>query len=65
MPQYTVKHQCDRTCANCDYYSFDIFQDSFGPYSEEYCEKGQYGHVSRYAEPCKYYKNCLDVVKEA
>lgn len=60
MSQYIVKHQCDRTCANCDYYSFDIFEDSFGTYSEEYCEKGQYGHVNRYAEPCKFFKDCME-----
>ena len=56
MPQYTVRHQCDRTCANCEYYDWDIFEDSFGPYTEEYCTKGNYGHVGRYSEPCKDFK---------
>ncbi len=56
MGQYEVKHQCDQTCANCEYYDWDIFEDSFWQYTEEYCEKGHYGHVSRYAEPCKDFK---------
>lgn len=56
MSQYTVKHQCDRTCANCEYYEFDIIEDSFGPYTEEYCSKGNYGHVGLYSEPCEDFK---------
>ena len=56
MGQYTVKHQRDRTCLNCEHYDWAIIQDSFGEAVQEYCDKNHYDHVSRYAEPCKDYK---------
>lgn len=40
MGQYTVKHQRDRTCSDCKYYSPDIFEDSFGEWTDENCDKG-------------------------
>lgn len=52
--------QCDRTCKNCQYFEFDILEDSYGPYSELYCEKGNYGHVGLYSEPCKDFKDNLE-----
>lgn len=56
MSQYTVKHQCDRTCADCEYYDYEITWDSFGPIREEYCSKNHYGHVGWYSEPCEDFK---------
>ena len=55
MPQYKVRHQCDKTCNDCEYYSCDIFEDSFGTYIDEYCDRAQYGHVGQYSEPCKFF----------
>jgi hypothetical protein len=34
------------------YYSKDMFEDSFGPYTEESCTKGHHRHVRQYAEAC-------------
>ena len=53
MPQYQVRHQTDQTCGCCSYYDCATFEDSFGPYTEETCAKGHYGHVGYFAEACK------------
>lgn len=53
MGQYQVRHQCDRTCADCIYYDYHERPDDFGPVIDEYCDKGHYGHVGYYSEPCK------------
>ena len=56
MSNYKVRHQCDRTCADCDYYDYQDREDSFGPVRDEYCDKGHYGHVGYYSEACKDFK---------
>ena len=53
MSQYTVKHQCDKTCFDCKHYEGSILEDSMGPYLSEYCKMGHYENVGRYSEPCK------------
>lgn len=53
MGQYTVKHQRDRTCADCKFYDFNTFEDSFGEWTEENCDKGRLEYVNRYSEPCE------------
>ena len=44
------------TCINCEHYSWDLLEDSFGPYALEYCEKDQYPHVGMWKEPCEHFK---------
>lgn len=53
MSLYEVKHQTDKTCGYCSHYSCDTYEDSFGPYTEESCTEGHYGHVGYFAEACK------------
>lgn len=53
MGQYKVKHQCDRICAECEWYHKDRLEDSFGPYVEETCSKGHYKRVHQYADACR------------
>jgi hypothetical protein len=62
MEQCNVKEKPELTCANCKYYDWDIFEDSFGQYTDEYCAKGNYGHVGRYSETCRDFNDVL--VKE-
>lgn len=35
MAQYQVRHQTDKTCGYCCHYDCSVFEDSFGPYTEE------------------------------
>lgn len=56
MGQYQVRHQCDRPCADCIHYNYDIFEDDFGTMREEYCNKGHNDRVGYYSEVCKDYK---------
>lgn len=51
---------CNKTCANCQHFDWDIFEDSFGPYAEEYCSEGEHKYVSRYAEPCNKFKDIME-----
>lgn len=52
MPQYKVRHQCDRTCADCGHYDRDTFEDSFGPFTDETCAKSHYDRVGYFADAC-------------
>lgn len=53
MGQYEVRHQTDKTCADCRYYTRDTFEDSFGPYIEETCDKGHYDRVGYSVNACE------------
>lgn len=53
MSSYKVRHQADKICGYCSNYSCDTYEDSFGPYTEESCDKGHYGHVGYFAEACE------------
>lgn len=56
--------QCNKTCNDCKHFNFTIFEDSFGPYAEEYCDENQYGHVGYYSEPCKLFKDKRENTRE-
>ena len=57
MADYKVRHQCDRTCADCEYYDFKIAFDEFGSYMlENFCAKNHYDYVGWYSEPCEDFK---------
>jgi hypothetical protein len=56
MGQYEVRHQCDQTCADCDFYDCEVVWDSFGPVREEYCSKDHHDYVSFYSKPCEDFK---------
>lgn len=56
MSGYKVRHQCDKTCADCEFYEFEIVEDSFGHMREEYCSKNHYEYVGIHSEPCEDYK---------
>ena len=56
MSQYTVEHQTDKTCIDCEYYDYEIVHDSFGEMVTEYCVKGKYEHVGWSAEACDAFK---------
>ena len=52
MGGYKVRHQCDKICADCAWYSKDRREDSFGPYVSESCTKGHSRRVRQYAKAC-------------
>jgi hypothetical protein len=52
---YEVRHQTDKTCADCAYYDRDIFEDSFGPYTEESCKRGHSERVGYSVDACDDY----------
>ena len=56
MGQYEVRHQTDKTCGDCNHYNRDTFEDSFGPYTEESCDKGHYDRVGYSVDACKEFK---------
>ena len=55
MGQYKVRHQTDKTCADCIYYSSDTFEDSFGPFEDETCAMGHHRRVGYSVDACKDY----------
>lgn len=56
MGQYEVRHQCDKTCADCSHYDWDTFEDSFGSWKEETCAKGHHERVGYSVDACKDFK---------
>ena len=54
-----VRHQADKNCRDCEAFSVDIYEDSFGPYTEENCSKGRYTHVGYYSEACNAYQESV------
>lgn len=62
MGQYKVKHQCDKTCADCGYYERFDREDSFGPAKDEYCGKGRYDHVGQNSDACDSFRDKNDML---
>lgn len=52
---YEVRHQTDKTCADCAYYECETFEDSFGPFRDEYCTKGHSERVGYSVDSCEDY----------
>lgn len=59
MGQYTVKHQCDRTCGTCKFRVVDIYIDSFDEHTDQYCKKDN-RTVSEHMNACELWREDND-----